>query len=1599
MISSVSLWSRRSRVLSVFFAAVALLAGPLAASAAESNLVTSIAQLFALPSEELTHNRPVQIDATVLCFDRVWHQLYIYSESNTMYLDPGSWSPVLKPGDHVRLQAETALPKAGVPLTNAQIAVTGHGRLPRAPLIDLKDWAVHLTKWVDITGEVRVAERSRGRLGLVIKNDNLECQAFVMGTSPSRALCQTYIGAKVRIRGIARNNKLPDGTMGMDLLCPGMQQLQTLARAPELPSEIPVTSIDGLLSRELGPWTNSPVHLNGQVVGSAPGDSLVFKDPTGVLLVKPRQMTVVEPGTRIDLWGYLLADGDDAVIIDAWFEPTFPVTPLVVAEAAATNVSHTVATNVSQLASFGRTTLKAGVPVRIEGTVTYSDPVWQLAFVFDGRLSICAELKDTNITVGQAVELSGFAVPGGVNPMVKPAAFSLRGSGKLPTPLLTDLDELADGHLDAQWIELRGVIRHAHVDNKHLHLTLVTRKGSFHAIIPNYAEDQPPVRLLGSRVALYGACQSDLNTRSQIAGITICVPSLDHIHLISPPEPNPFARPAVPIAAVATGNSRAAQDHRFKIAGVVTAKIPGENLFVQDASGGIRVRTDDEQMAKLEIGDAVEVVGYAAMGDFSPHLEDPEIRVTGKTDVPLPRETSAERILLDATNDACLVQVEGTLLQPISRSARPRLVMQQGPLIFAAQIVQNPLLPNTASLRPGSVLRLTGVCSIQAAADQTPQSFRLLLPKSGSVELLKAAPLLSTRQLSIMAGLLGFFGLAALAWVSSLRQVVHARTAELAASRSNLERQYEQSRAFAELGRRLNAAGSPREAAAIVFDVADQLLKWDAAICYLYSPEDNLAYHVLNYDLIDGQRAEGIAIRDGLPPSEIFRKVIDEGGQLVLRDLNPGAPIPGGIPFGNQGRFSASLLFVPIRNGKKVTGLLTIQSYAAKAYTQQSLEILQAMADHCGGAFERIRSQHAERTAQSALQAAEAKYRGIFENCLEGIFQSSAEGKLTMVNPALAHILGYASPEELVREISGKEQQLYAVPARREELYRRLQSEGAVTGFESEAWRKDGSRVWLSENVRMVPDADGITHIEGVVADISPRKQAELALRASEERFREFAEHLDDVFWTNDPVTRQILYVSPAYEKIWGRTCQSLYDAPATWLEAVHPNDRGRVREANAASQSTGSYDVEYRIVRPDGQVRHVRDRSIPIRDESGQIRRIIGVARDITESAQLAEQLRQSQKLEAIGRLAGGVAHDFNNILSAMVMQIELLELENDLSPDTRIGLVEIRKAADRAANLTRQLLLFSRRQVMQPRDLNLNDLVTGLAKMLQRIIGEDVHLQLNLNSAPPFTRADPGMLEQVILNLSVNARDAMPDGGRLLIETGERIVDEETARLNPDAVAGRHACLSVSDTGTGIPAEILPHIFEPFFTTKEPGKGTGLGLATVFGIVKQHRGWLTVSNQATGGVRFDIYLPAFSAKPVEEEAPVPVSPRGGKETILLAEDDATVRGMLRVVLERHGYKILEAANGVDALTLWRQHQSEVQLLFTDLVMPEGITGKQLARQMCIERPRLKVIFASGYSPDIAGKELRLENGENYLQKPFNQFQLLETVRRSLDA
>ncbi len=521
-------------------------------------------------------------------------------------------------------------------------------------------------------------------------------------------------------------------------------------------------------------------------------------------------------------------------------------------------------------------------------------------------------------------------------------------------------------------------------------------------------------------------------------------------------------------------------------------------------------------------------------------------------------------------------------------------------------------------------------------------------------------------------------------------------------------------------------------------------------------------------------------------------------------------------------------------------------------------------------------------------------------------------------------------------------------------------------------------------------------HVMLRLQDVTADRERDRALAESEERFRQLAETIGDVFWLTDVDKHRIIYVSPGYDAIWGRPGALLFEDARGWLEAIHPDDRERVLQAALAKQALGTYDEEYRIVRPDGTIRWVRDRAYPVKNAEGHVYRVAGAATDVTDRKALEEQLRQSQKLESVGVLAGGVAHDFNNILTVIASGCYALR-DHLRDADSREVLDEMAHATERATGLTRQLLAFSRREVVAPRVLDVQALVGETEKLLRRLVGEDIRLTIARAPEPLAVFADPGHLTQVLMNLAVNARQAMPRGGSLVISTAVVGITEGDPLLRGRLMPGRYAVISVQDSGVGMSPAVRERIFEPFFTTRPVGEGTGLGLSVVHGIVAQSGGTIEVESTEGVGTTFHIYLPF-------REGPLSVRPSQrhetlarGTETILVVEDDPSIRRIVQRTLEEAGYSVLTAKDGIAALAVSSRHDGTIDLLLTDVVMPR-MDGRALATELQRLRPKLRVLFTSGYTTDDVVRWGVREEETEFLAKPFAATSLRAKIRSVLD-
>ena len=630
------------------------------------------------------------------------------------------------------------------------------------------------------------------------------------------------------------------------------------------------------------------------------------------------------------------------------------------------------------------------------------------------------------------------------------------------------------------------------------------------------------------------------------------------------------------------------------------------------------------------------------------------------------------------------------------------------------------------------------------------------------------------------------------------------------------------------------------------------------------------------------------------------------------------------------------------------------------------------------------------------LVAREELFHLISENAADMIAIVDMDGKRIFNSLSYQKVLGY-SPEEL--QASSAFEQIHPDDrARVESAAEDARRSGVGKTLEYRLRHKNGNWLVLESTSSVTHDANGQPEKLVIVnRNVTERKRAEEALRRSEADFRSVVEHAPYGIYRAS-VTGRFLQVNPALQKMLGYELEEelLRRDLATEIFR-HDGEYRRLVELLSRTEEIKDMEMEWK--KQDETPITVRCSGRRVNDENGAPAYFEVFAEDVTEKRVLERQLRTAQKMEAIGRLSGGIAHDFNNHLGVIIGYSRVLKRQLGGNSALCEHAMEIEKAGERAASLTKQLLAFSRQQVLTPAVLSLNTLASDMERMLPRLLGEDIEVSLELDPELGSVKADQGQIEQVIMNLAVNARDAMPDGGKLKVQTANAVLDQMYTRNHPGSKAGDYVMLAVTDTGTGMDAGTLAHMFEPFFTTKERGKGTGLGLATVYGIVKQSNGYIWVESSLGKGSSFQIYLPRHEGQPAAAEQKVDLAENlRGTESILLAEDSESLRKLAQSNLESAGFRVLSAQSGEEALEIATRHGSTFDLLLTDVVMP-GMNGRVLAEKLSPRQPGMKVLYMSGYTDSFIAGHGVLEPGTNLLHKPFTEEVLIRKVREVLDG
>jgi len=647
------------------------------------------------------------------------------------------------------------------------------------------------------------------------------------------------------------------------------------------------------------------------------------------------------------------------------------------------------------------------------------------------------------------------------------------------------------------------------------------------------------------------------------------------------------------------------------------------------------------------------------------------------------------------------------------------------------------------------------------------------------------------------------------------------------------------------------------------------------------------------------------------------------------------------------------------------------------------------------GAFQDVT---ARKQSDEALLRQQTELRVLFDLMPAMIWFKDAKDGILRVNQRVADLAGKS-----ISEIEGKSA-LEIYPREAAKFYADdvavMRLGVAKLGNVEAIVDREGKEVWLQTDKVPVFDREGkVSGIVVMAQDITVRKQGQEALHKSEMQFRQVVENIDEVFWIMDVVKNVMLYVSPAYAKIWGRSCESLCADQRTWLESVHPEERERVGQAQAAKYTSGDYDETFRIIRSDGTMRWIHSRAFPVHEKTGEIHRVVGVSEDITKYRTMEEQFRQSQKMEAVGTLAGGIAHDFNNILASISGYTELSQIKLKENPEVREFLGAVLKASSRAADLIRQILMFSRQQPLERLSMRLHSIVAESIALLRATLPATIEFDTSLATDAPTVLADATQIHQILMNLGTNAWHAMKEHpGRLQVKLEKCVVDAAYASTHPRLRVGVYARLSVSDTGSGMDPARLQRIFEPFFTTKPIGEGTGLGLAVVHGIMDSHDGVITVYSQPGEGTVFHLYFPAHAGEETASTIAEDTMPRGHGERVLFVDDEELLALLGQEILAALGYDVEFTTQPLAALAMVRANPSRFALVLTDQTMPE-MTGLTLADHLQKVRPGLPIILTTGNGLSLTPARLAAAGVLQLLPKPTALHSLAMAVKSALNA
>lgn len=1306
-----------------------------------------------------------------------------------------------------------------------------------------------------------------------------------------------------------------------------------------------------------------------------------------------------------------------------------------------------VLTNIISIIDLSAERAAEELPVQMTGAVTYADPSTGVLFVEDetGGISVTTQNPLPYFRRGERIEIRGRTDPGLHLNAINHAIVQPAGQLQRLIPSRPDFNDILEGRFDCRLVEVRGVVRQVGSMRGRTSLTLETTsgfaleasflnlnrsnlwdatvivrgvcgarrvKGNRNPVVlycwssESITVEKPglpypfeaPIRTLadlratrsdermrvdgrirqispGGKIVVEDDARETIEIQAQSSWLlqtndrvqVSCVPDLSngkltlrHVEMRVLASTRPQTTNAVStlgppaplinkVTAIRSLGDSASRGYPVRIRGTITFFDRSWMLFVQDETGGIYVHPGP-QRSGLQVGQWVEVEGYTHAGDYAPIIDGGRIRVIGNVTLPTPKVVLPETLFL-GQHDSQRVEVSGVIYS-VRRDGPNTAQLELG--TSAGRITTTVLVdgPNLPTHLVDAEVRLRAVCGSLFNQRRQFTGPRLFVASTNDIIIDRPAPL-----------------------------------DPFAISRSAISTLLRFDEGWMH---RVKVSGT-----VTLFDerYSTLCIEDETGGVFVHTEKP------VAVNLGDIVEAIGFPAASGYTPSLVAATVRTQGISRVVT--------PQEISFANG------------LSGTQDGKLVTIQARLLDRFVRGSNDVLVLKAGNLS--FEAHLPHRGDDAWWSRLEARSMlKVTGVCVALVDAKSQPHAfkillrsAGDVTVSSKPpfwtdprvrIIAICGFslmlvsglwvaALRRKVAQQTAIIREQLNREQRQNDELERKV-SQRTMALSEANA-QLEKARDELEQRVQQRTSELSSAN-ESLRAEVAERQRSEQALRLSEERFSTAFRCSPVSMCISSLNDGQYLDVNDACAQMLGFSREEMLGRSSVDLDIwADPDDRTRVLDAVREQKGLRNWQLKLRA--KSGEIRHVLASAEMI--SVNGVDCMLAIVTDETERVALEEQLRQSQKMEAVGQLAAGIAHDFNNMLTIIQGHVCLMNACKSDPAAMDESVAEISSASERAAHLTRQLLTFSRRQPFMPQLLDVNEVISGMLQMLYRTIGEHIHLHFHPTPFPAGVQADRAMIEQVILNLAVNARDAMTESGQLIFSTELLEISAEYVRSRPEASAGNFVCISAADTGCGMDAATLSRVFEPFFTTKEIGKGTGLGLATVYGTVKQHGGWVEVTSEPGRGTTFRIFLPATGEAPLTQTRDSgSTEVRGGGETILLVEDENGVRELARNVLNRYGYEVVCAGDSIEAMEVWREQGDRIHLLLTDMVMPNGMSGRELAQHLRSERPDLKVIYSSGYSIELERHELDAEEGVNFLAKPYPAHKLASIVRDCLD-